>query len=236
MHVRLKPPFWRHDAYTLRRLATALRRTIGDLHNDNILKKASTVVDIGAGDAPYRPLFEAHEAHYLACDITPAPHIDLVFTPGMPLPLSAGKADCVASFQVLEHVWDVGAYLAEARRLLSPGGRLLLSTHGAWLYHPHPSDYRRWTYDGLIRELNDNGFEVLSCTPIVGPLAWTTQFRTFAYHHVLNRIGFPGRLLAAAFCSLMHLRMIVEDAITPAELRSKNAAIYLVIARSRDDT
>lgn len=236
MHVRLTPPFWRHDAYTLRCLAAGLRGAITTLVKQNILGRSSTVVDFGAGDAPYRPLFEPHVSDYLACDIAPAPHLDIIFTPGAPLPLPDGTADCVVSFQVLEHVWDIAAYLAEAKRLLAPGGRLLLSTHGVWLHHPHPTDYRRWTCDGLVKELEDNGFEVLSSTPMVGPLAWTTQFRTFAYHHVLSKFGAPGRLLAAALCTLMHVRMIIEDAITPTDLRTRNSAIYLLVARVRDAT
>ncbi|MFW1494634.1 methyltransferase domain-containing protein, partial [Vibrio parahaemolyticus] len=79
----------------------------------------------------------------------------------------------VVSFQVLEHVRDVGCYLNEARRVLNTGGRLLLSTHGTWLYHPHPEDHRRWTRLGLIDELATYGFEVTDCVPVVGPLAWT---------------------------------------------------------------
>ena len=42
-----------------------------------------------------------------------------------------GEYDLVASFQVLEHVWDLDAYLGEARRALRPEGWLLLSTHGS---------------------------------------------------------------------------------------------------------
>lgn len=234
MHVRLKPPFWRHDAYTLNSLVAGLRPAIARLIGAGTLRRDSTVIDLGAGDAPYRPLFVPHVAHYLACDIAPAPHIDIVFKPGEKIDQPDGVADCVVSFQVLEHVWDIAAYLAECRRLLAPGGRLLLSTHRVWLYHPHPTDFRRWTCDGLRRELEANGFEVVASTPMVGPLAWTTQFRTFAYHHVLSRLGLPGRVLAAVLCAGMHLRMIVEDAVTPAYLRETNSAIYLLEARPRD--
>lgn len=233
MHVRLNPPVWRHDAYTLRKLAAALRGAIHSLVSQGLLTARSTVVDLGAGEVPYRPLFTPHCQKYLACDLAAAPQIDIVFKPGEALKLAAGAADCVVSFQVLEHVWDIDAYLGECRRLLAPGGRLILSTHGTWLYHPHPTDYRRWTCDGLRKELEVRGFDVTDVFPAVGPLAWTTQFRTLAYHHVLSRLGLPGRLLAAALCSLMHARMVIEDAITPKTLRDTNSAIYLMVARAR---
>jgi len=80
--------------------------------------------------------------------------------------------DMVASFQVLEHVWDLATHLTEAHRVLRPGGWLPLSTHGAWFYHPHPGDYRRWTGEGLRREIEAPGFGLLEMRPVVGPLAW----------------------------------------------------------------
>ena len=60
---------------------------------------------------------------------------------------------------------------------------------------------------------------------------WTTQFRTLAYHHVLAKLGFPGRLLSALICSFMYLRMSLEDKVTPAELTGNNAAVYVMLAR-----
>jgi SAM-dependent methyltransferase len=152
-------------------------------------------------------------------------------TPGKSVPLEDVSADWVVSFQVLEHVWDLDWYLGEARRLVKPDGWVLLSTHGTWLYHPHPTDYRRWTRDGLIKELETRGFEIAEIRADVGPLAWTTQFRTLAYHHALSKIPLVGRLLSAVVCSFMYLRMGIEDAATPTSLVETNAAVYTLVAR-----
>ena len=108
-----------------------------------------------------------------------------------------GEYDLVASFQVLEHVWDLDAYLGEARRALRPEGWLLLSTHGSWLYHPHPHDYRRWTAEGLRREVESRGFRLVRMEPVVGPLAWTTIFRSLGVAHVLKPWPVVGPSLAA---------------------------------------
>ena len=40
---------------------------------------------------------------------------------------------------------------ASSRRVTRPGGRVLLSTHGAMVYHPNPVDLWRWTRAGLER-------------------------------------------------------------------------------------
>lgn len=48
--------------------------------------------------------------------------------PNRPLPFADASFDTVLSFQVFEHVADTGRYLAEIRRVLVPGGTLVLVT------------------------------------------------------------------------------------------------------------
>ncbi len=225
-HTRANPPWWdwqRHPLIRLRRqieheIDARLRPGAGDL-----------VVDMGCGNMPYRALFEARGARYVGCDIDPAAPVTI--TPGLPVALDAACASAVVSFQVLEHVWDLAWYLGECRRLLRPGGRLLLSTHGAWLYHPHPTDFRRWTEDGLAREIEAHSFAVETVTGLMGPLAWTTQFRLLGYREVLRRIPLLGALVLPCLTTVMNLRMALEDAVTPAPIRQTNACIYVVVAR-----
>jgi SAM-dependent methyltransferase len=223
---RLDPPFWRHDAYTLRRLALAIRSAAARLLPPG---RPATVVDIGAGDAPYRALFAPERTRYVCCDLEDGAEVRIAS--GSPIPLPDRHADVVVSFQVLEHVWDLDWYLGEARRLLKDDGSLLLSTHGTWLFHPHPTDFRRWTRDGLVREIESRGFAVQSIEPAVGPLAWTTQFRLLGYHAVLSRVPLLGGLLFKPLALLMYLRMVLEDAVTPPALTATNAAIYIVVAK-----
>ncbi len=232
MAGRLNSPIWRHDAFVLRRLQTAIQAVVSKLDSCGVLKKEALVVDFGSGEAPYKSLFEASSCDYLRCDLEGNPLADVHFKEGGRLPFDAGSVDCVVSFQVLEHVWEVQQYLAECKRVLRVDGRLVLSTHGVWLYHPHPGDYRRWTADGLRKELELAGLEVLETQPIVGPLAWTTQFRSLAYHHLFSRMGSLGKVLSAVVCTFMYARMWIEDKITPASIRNTNASVYLLVART----
>ncbi len=234
VNMRLDPPLWRHDAYTLRKLKAAILAEVQLAARDGILRTSeSTVVDLGAGTAPYRPLFAPLCREYVTCDLEAGDGIDVVVQSGHEVELPRGGADMVVSFQVLEHVWDLGWYLGECRRLLSERGRLLLSTHGTWLYHPHPTDYRRWTRDGLCRELELHGFEVTGVRAVVGPWAWTTQFRAYGYRMLLSRFGRIGSLGANFLNPLLYGRMVLEDAVTPPGLRETNAAVYLVSARPK---
>jgi ubiquinone/menaquinone biosynthesis C-methylase UbiE len=49
-----------------------------------------------------------------------------------PLPFGNGSFDLVWCSEVIEHVADTGQWLSEVRRVLAPGGRLLVTTpsHG----------------------------------------------------------------------------------------------------------
>ena len=140
-------------------------------------------------------------------------------------------ADGVVSFQVLEHVWDLDWYLGECHRILKPGGWLLLSTHGTWLYHAHPTDFRRWTRDGLLEELRDRQFVVDRVESVVGPLAWTTQIRLLGIRHVLESLSFLGKMILLPVIMTMNLRMLLEDALTPDSIRNNNACVYVTLCR-----
>ncbi len=60
---------------------------------------------------------------------------------GAAVPLPDACADAVTCFTVLEHVPDERAALAEMRRLLRPGGRLLLTVPNRWwVFETHGAD------------------------------------------------------------------------------------------------
>jgi len=114
------------------------------------------ILDFGAGGSPYRSLFAG--ADYKRADCVQLPDLDYVFGPDEKIPAVDGSFDLILSTQVLEHVRHPQQYLREAHRLLGPGGRILLSTHGLFEEHGAPGDYRRWTLEGLFCELEDAGF------------------------------------------------------------------------------
>jgi len=115
--------------------------------------------------------------------------------------------------------------------LLRDDGILLLSTHGTWLYHPHPGDYRRWTRPGLIDELGRRGLAVERTISLVGPLATTTLIRLTGFAFMLRRVPLVGWFLAGVLTVLMNLRAMVEDKVTPRSYRDDNACVYFVTAR-----
>ena len=221
---RSAPRLWDTDFLLLRPLA----RLIGEQATAHI-RPAALVVDLGCGDMPYATMLRARGFDYRGADLDGG--ADLAIDRAGRVDLPTGAAGAVLSVQVLEHVADLDAYCAEIRRLLAPDGVLILSTHGAWLYHPHPQDHRRWTRTGLALDLAMRGLEVEACTAIAGPLATTTLIRLAGYAVMLRRVPLIGGVLARAMAVVMNLRAMAEDAVTPATIRDDNACVYLVRAR-----
>lgn len=222
--TRAKPNIWDTDWLVLR----ALSRLLRDETRDHV-QPSSLMVDLGCGEMPYAEIMRELGIDYRGADIgTNAP---LQIDPQGRTPLPAGAAGAVLSIQVLEHVRDLDAYCAEITRLLRDDGVLILSTHGSWLYHPHPEDYRRWTRAGLIVELEERGLVVEEVHAILGPLGTTTLIRLTGMAFFLRRLPVLGRPTASLLAIFMNLRAMLEDRITPRQVRHDNACVFLVRAR-----
>lgn len=125
------------------------------------------VLDYGCASSPYRGLLESG-IQYLGADLPGNASADVELERDGTLPLPSASVAAVLSTQVLEHVPDPTLYLSEARRVLKPGGSLVLTTHGIMYYHRDPEDFWRWTTPGLTTLLESTGFEVAECEGVLG--------------------------------------------------------------------
>jgi SAM-dependent methyltransferase len=84
------------------------------------------------------------------------------------LPLPSASIDVVVNFQVIEHLWDQGQFVAECLRVLRPGGVLLMSTPNRITFSPgrdtpvNPFHTRELNAAELTELLEAAGFEVAS--------------------------------------------------------------------------
>ena len=116
------------------------------------------VLDFGCGGSPYRSLFP--NADYRRADLDGRGAIDLTIGVDSSIATPDASFDLILSTQVLEHVADTSQYLRECHRLLRPGGKLVLTTHGSYAEHGCPDDFFRWTSHGLERVLLAAGFRI----------------------------------------------------------------------------
>lgn len=147
-----------------------------------------SLFDYGCGGAPYRALFGRCQ-NYVRADVTPGPGIDRVLRADGLTGESADAYDLVLSSQVLEHVQDPAAYVRECWRILKPGGRLLLTTHGMFQEHGCPDDFHRWTSRGLEKLLTAHGFAVVESCKLTVEIRGAIQL----LHHLVAHLRCPER-------------------------------------------
>jgi SAM-dependent methyltransferase len=120
------------------------------------------VLDVGAGQAPWRELL-AH-ADYVGLDVESAGEFGMqrtagiIYYDGQRMPFADASVDHVLCSEVIEHVPDAAACVAEIARVLRPGGTLVMTMPWSARLHHLPHDYRRLTRYGLTALLQGAGF------------------------------------------------------------------------------
>ena len=140
------------------------------------------LLDIGCGNKPYEGLFAGKISSYTGCDIVQSSKrcVDIL-CPATQIPVESGSFDTVLTTQVIEHVEDHQALIAESYRVLRPNGILLLSGPMYWPLHEEPYDYFRFTKYGFRYLLNKFGYEVLDVIPNGGRWALAGQALIHAF-------------------------------------------------------
>lgn len=97
----------------------------------------ATVLEVGAGEGYGADLIASVAARTVTLDYDAAtarhlraayPRLAAVRGNAVQLPFAAGAFDVVVCLQVIEHLWDQPALVAECARVLTPDGLLLVST------------------------------------------------------------------------------------------------------------
>lgn len=146
------------------------------------------VLDVGSADGPSVTwLREAHQV--VSVDVDPrglAPG-EGVCASALALPFQDDSFDVVTAFDVVEHCDPERRVLDEFRRVLRPGGRVLLSVPAyqwAWSDHDVRSGhYRRYTRRRLVAAVEGAGFEVRRAT-----YAFAGTFPLFAAERLKRRL------------------------------------------------
>lgn len=137
----------------------------------------ATVLEAGCGEGYGANLIAGRAARVLALDYDEAttehvarryPQLCTIRGNLAGLPLAESTVDVVASFQVLEHLWDQTGFLAECLRVLRPGGRAVITTPNRLTFTPdsptplNPYHTRELSPSELDGLLTDAGFTVES--------------------------------------------------------------------------
>jgi SAM-dependent methyltransferase len=114
---------------------------------------------VAAGDVDEENCRIAREAHRGQANIR------VSWMDALELPFEASSFDVTLLFEAQYYLADLRRFLAEAQRILRPGGALLISTVNCeWSgFHPSYLHTRYWTAVELLHALQDSGFETRLC-------------------------------------------------------------------------
>lgn len=137
------------------------KKLVNDKVRAHLSLLRGTVIDLGCGTRPYEIDILGTADCYIGIDwgnTMHGTHADVIADVAQPLPIRDHAADCVVTFDVLEHVAEPGRMLAESWRILQPGGILMISVPFQWWVHEAPWDFYRYTRHGLEYLLGKAGF------------------------------------------------------------------------------
>lgn len=87
------------------------------------------------------------------------------------LPFEDASISRVIYDNVLEHIKTPDISISEASRVLERGGLVYISTPFLYPFHSSPSDFTRWTSEGLFNMMERGQFEVVESGARSGPFS-----------------------------------------------------------------
>ncbi len=130
------------------------------------------LLDVGCGSKPFEPLFAGRVSRYWGSDLRASRYLagerPDAFATAEAQPFRAGSFDTVLGLSMLTYLPEPGRMLAEAHRVLQPGGVLIMEFTQMVPLHDEPHDYFRFTRFGAEYLLREAGFDMVEAVPVGG--------------------------------------------------------------------
>ena len=160
-------------------------------HSANIKGR---LLDVGCGNKPYKDLFTVSE--YIGVEIASSQHSEAdCFYNGKRFQFGDDAFDSIICNQVFEHVFNPDEFVEELRRVLKPGGCLLLTVPFVWDEHEQPNDYARYSSYGISFILGKHGFK-LECSgkTLSDSRVFFQLINTYIYKKTLTKYAYANLL------------------------------------------
>lgn len=118
------------------------------------MKEAPKVLELGTlqwvqGVPTHHAAWLPTGSTHIMSDVEPGPDVDVVADAHDLAPFADAEFDAFIAISVWEHLRKPWIAAEAAARVLKPGGILYVATHFTFPVHGYPSDYGRWTDEGI---------------------------------------------------------------------------------------
>lgn len=191
------------------------------------LPAEAVILDVGAGRGDFAEVYKNRQS--VALDIYPYPEVDLACDLAQVNPFKPGSFDAILLMNVLEHVYEPLALLAQLLQLLKPGGVLVVAVPFMVKMHQLPVDFNRYTQFSLQRMGDDLGMAVERLEGFYDPASLLGEGLGNLKFNVLPRLAgwrrYTGRLILAGLEALNGaLRRLLGPGKVLAASSAKNPA------------
>ena len=161
--IPVRPPSENRVLFLMRCLFDLQLLTILLFLNRALSSCRGRLLDVGAGEAPWRELMP-ERVEYVGVDADLSGEFgmrhlpDVTYYDGKRLPYDDNSFDHVLCTEVLEHIPNPATFLIDLKRVLRQGGTLILTVPWSARIHHLPHDYGRFTRFGLVALMESTGF------------------------------------------------------------------------------
>jgi SAM-dependent methyltransferase len=216
---------WKFNWLAKHKIVEALERVRGHARGD--------LLDVGCGAKPFARVFDGRLRRYWGTDLAGSRYLGAsrpdAFATAEAQPFRDGMFDTVMGLSMLTCLSQPLSMLVEARRVLKPGGALILEFTQMVPLHDEPYDYFRFTRYGAEWLLRRAGFEPIEYVPIGGLWA-RVGLTTIAGLNRLNR-G-PTRVLTEIPVRLLYIVLQVGfELLDRVFFDPREVLSHIVVAR-----
>lgn len=123
------------------------RNRLSELANPKVLELGTR--QWVAGKSTHHGSWLSEGSVHVKSDVTEGYDVDVVADAHDLSPFADEEFDAVIAISVWEHLRKPWVAVEAVRRVLKKGGLIYVATHHAFPVHGYPSDYCRWTDEGL---------------------------------------------------------------------------------------
>lgn len=180
--------------YSAHKTSKQVNRCVGRLLDE--LPEDGWGLNLGCGHTRLHP-------RVINLDVQESDTVD-VLTWGTKLPFADNSLDLVISQEVLEHIEDPWETVSEVQRILRPGGIFYCQVPFMIGFHPGPSDYWRFTRQGLEQMFTSENWQIAELQTSLGHGSGfyrvLVEFLAVTASSISQRLYKPAKGLAAVGC------------------------------------